>query len=139
MLDGWAAENARAEERLHRERYPQRDALRTTENLRHNLCEYGSLRCNRDREALGMQLNPPPLCARAAKEKAKPNNHLLPGEQRYRVHGELVKDQMRMVLLPEEVGEKGFLESHSPTIRIDSSGKDMRRTGFEGTDWRRKA
>ncbi|GFT46106.1 uncharacterized protein NPIL_457061 [Nephila pilipes] len=41
--------------------------------------------------ALGMQLNPPPLCARAAKEKAKPNNHLLPGEQRYRVHGELVK------------------------------------------------
>ncbi|GFX50878.1 hypothetical protein TNCV_2732291 [Trichonephila clavipes] len=28
-----------------------------------------------------------------------------------------------MVLLPEEVGEKGFLESRSPTFRIDSSRK----------------
>ncbi|GFW65104.1 hypothetical protein TNCV_393701 [Trichonephila clavipes] len=46
--------------------------------------------------------------------------------------------QKRMVLLPEEVGEKGFLESCSPTSWIDSSGKDMRRTGFEGTDWRQK-
>ncbi|GFU49134.1 hypothetical protein TNCV_573711 [Trichonephila clavipes] len=27
-------------------------------------------------------------------------------------------DQTRMVLLPEEVGEKGFLESRSPTFRI---------------------
>ncbi|GFX14083.1 uncharacterized protein TNCV_612881 [Trichonephila clavipes] len=34
----------------------------------------------------------------------------------------------------EEVGEKGFLESGSPTFRIDSSGKDMRRTGFEDPD-----
>ncbi|GFW45841.1 retrovirus-related Pol polyprotein from transposon 17.6 [Trichonephila clavipes] len=34
----------------------------------------------------------------------------------------------------EEVGEKGFLEFGSPTFRIDSSGKDMRRTGFEGPD-----
>ncbi|GFW95435.1 hypothetical protein TNCV_1721371 [Trichonephila clavipes] len=48
-------------------------------------------------------------------------------------------DQKRMVLLPEEVGEKGFLESRSPTFRIDSSGKGMRRTGFEGPDWRQKA
>ncbi|GFU65972.1 hypothetical protein TNCV_3458361 [Trichonephila clavipes] len=32
-----------------------------------------------------------------------------------------VGDQKRMVLLPEEVGEKGFLESHSPTFQIDSS------------------
>ncbi|GFW15511.1 hypothetical protein TNCV_4656511 [Trichonephila clavipes] len=39
----------------------------------------------------------------------------------------------------EEVGEKGFLESGSPTFRIDSSGKDMRRTGFEGPDWRQTA
>ncbi|GFU35557.1 hypothetical protein TNCV_4875691 [Trichonephila clavipes] len=39
----------------------------------------------------------------------------------------------------EEVGEKGYLESGSPTFRIDSSGKDMRRTGFEGPDWREKA
>ncbi|GFX08157.1 hypothetical protein TNCV_4783711 [Trichonephila clavipes] len=28
-----------------------------------------------------------------------------------------------MVLLPEEVGEKGFLESRFPTFRIDSSRK----------------
>ncbi|GFU62354.1 hypothetical protein TNCV_2653291 [Trichonephila clavipes] len=28
-----------------------------------------------------------------------------------------------MVLLPEEVEEKGFLESRSPTFRIDSSRK----------------
>ncbi|GFU33216.1 retrovirus-related Pol polyprotein from transposon 297 [Trichonephila clavipes] len=34
-----------------------------------------------------------------------------------------VGDQKRMVLLPEEVGEKGFLESRSPTFRIDSSRK----------------
>ncbi|GFU33217.1 retrovirus-related Pol polyprotein from transposon 412 [Trichonephila clavipes] len=34
-----------------------------------------------------------------------------------------VGDQKGMVLLPEEVGEKGFLESHSPTFRIDSSRK----------------
>ncbi|GFX08219.1 hypothetical protein TNCV_3267101 [Trichonephila clavipes] len=33
-------------------------------------------------------------------------------------------------------GEKGFLESGSPTFRIDSSGKDMRRTGLEGPNWR---
>ncbi|GFW04340.1 helitron_like_N domain-containing protein [Trichonephila clavipes] len=38
----------------------------------------------------------------------------------------------------EEVGEKGLLESRSPTFRIDSSGKDMRRTGFEGPDWGRR-
>ncbi|GFT25247.1 transposable element Tcb1 transposase [Trichonephila clavipes] len=38
----------------------------------------------------------------------------------------------------EEVGEKGLLESRSPTFRIDSSGKDMRRTGFEGPGWRRR-
>ncbi|GFS53772.1 hypothetical protein TNCV_731551 [Trichonephila clavipes] len=50
-----------------------------------------------------------------------------------------VVNQKRMVWLPEGVGEKGFLESHSPTFRIDSSGKDMRRTGFEGPDWRQKA
>ncbi|GFV72422.1 uncharacterized protein TNCV_638841 [Trichonephila clavipes] len=30
----------------------------------------------------------------------------------------------------EEVGEKGLLESRSPTFRIDSSEKYMRRTGF---------
>ncbi|GFW33007.1 transposable element Tc3 transposase [Trichonephila clavipes] len=34
-----------------------------------------------------------------------------------------VGDQKRMVLLPEEVGEKGFLKSCSPTFRIDSSRK----------------
>ncbi|GFV00397.1 retrovirus-related Pol polyprotein from transposon 17.6 [Trichonephila clavipes] len=34
----------------------------------------------------------------------------------------------------EEVGEKGLLESRSPTFRIDSSEKDMRRTGFEGSE-----
>ncbi|GFT13405.1 helitron_like_N domain-containing protein [Trichonephila clavipes] len=34
----------------------------------------------------------------------------------------------------EEVGEKGLLESRSPTFRIDSSEKDMRRTGFEGPE-----
>ncbi|GFU64232.1 hypothetical protein TNCV_3745991 [Trichonephila clavipes] len=39
----------------------------------------------------------------------------------------------------EEVGEKGLLESRSPTFRIDLSGKDMRRTGFEGPDWRQTA
>ncbi|GFU49137.1 hypothetical protein TNCV_573741 [Trichonephila clavipes] len=50
-----------------------------------------------------------------------------------------VGDQKRMVLLPKEVGEKGFLESRSPTFRIDSSRKDIRRTGFEGPDWRQKA
>ncbi|GFV13761.1 uncharacterized protein TNCV_3957761 [Trichonephila clavipes] len=44
-----------------------------------------------------------------------------------------------MVLLPEEVGEKGLLESRSPTFRIDSSRKDMRRTSFEGPDWEQKA
>ncbi|GFV17183.1 hypothetical protein TNCV_2989021 [Trichonephila clavipes] len=43
-----------------------------------------------------------------------------------------------MVLLPEEVREKGFLESRSPTFRIDSPGKGMRRTGFEGPDCRQK-
>ncbi|GFX52326.1 hypothetical protein TNCV_5037531 [Trichonephila clavipes] len=42
-----------------------------------------------------------------------------------------------MVWLPEGVGEKGFLESRSPTSRIDSSGKDMRRTGFDSTGRRR--
>ncbi|GFS60698.1 hypothetical protein TNCV_5074011 [Trichonephila clavipes] len=51
----------------------------------------------------------------------------------------LFQDQKRMVSLSEEVGEKGFLESRSPTFRIDSSGKDKRRTGFEGPDWRQKA
>ncbi|GFT67997.1 hypothetical protein TNCV_713651 [Trichonephila clavipes] len=45
----------------------------------------------------------------------------------------------RMMLLPEGVGEKGFLESRSLTFRIDSSRKDMRSTGFEGPDWRQKA
>ncbi|GFV82609.1 hypothetical protein TNCV_1618381 [Trichonephila clavipes] len=50
-----------------------------------------------------------------------------------------VGDRKRMVLLPEEVGEMGFLESRSPTFRIDPSGKDMRRTGFEDPDWRQKA
>ncbi|GFW76826.1 transposable element Tc1 transposase [Trichonephila clavipes] len=44
-----------------------------------------------------------------------------------------------MVLLPEGVGEKGFLESRSSKFRIDSSGKGMRRTSFEGPDWRQKA
>ncbi|GFT43130.1 hypothetical protein TNCV_5119831 [Trichonephila clavipes] len=39
----------------------------------------------------------------------------------------------------EEVGEKGLLESRSPTFRIDSSGKDKRRTDFEGSDWRQTA
>ncbi|GFY29457.1 uncharacterized protein TNCV_2626281 [Trichonephila clavipes] len=34
----------------------------------------------------------------------------------------------------EEVGEKGLLESRSPKFRIDSSEKDMRRTGFEGSE-----
>ncbi|GFV11067.1 hypothetical protein TNCV_2718111 [Trichonephila clavipes] len=34
-----------------------------------------------------------------------------------------IGDQKRMVLLPEEVGEKDFLESRSPTFRIDSSTK----------------
>ncbi|GFV86246.1 uncharacterized protein TNCV_2092871 [Trichonephila clavipes] len=34
----------------------------------------------------------------------------------------------------EEVVEKGLLESRSPTFRIDSSEKDMRRTGFEGPE-----
>ncbi|GFT55946.1 uncharacterized protein TNCV_2158141 [Trichonephila clavipes] len=34
----------------------------------------------------------------------------------------------------EEVGEKGLLESRSPTFRIDSSEKDMQRTGFEGPE-----
>ncbi|GFX08844.1 uncharacterized protein TNCV_1548811 [Trichonephila clavipes] len=51
----------------------------------------------------------------------------------------LFQDQKRMVLLPEEVGEKGFQESRSPTFRIDSSGKGMQRTGFEGPYWRQKA
>ncbi|GFS52282.1 hypothetical protein TNCV_4850111 [Trichonephila clavipes] len=51
----------------------------------------------------------------------------------------LFQNQKRMVLLPEEVGKQGFLESRSPTFRIDSSGKDMRRTGFEGPDWEQKA
>ncbi|GFW56879.1 transposable element Tcb2 transposase [Trichonephila clavipes] len=37
------------------------------------------------------------------------------------------------------MGEKGFLESRSPTFRIDSSRKDMRITGFECPDWRQKA
>ncbi|GFU85238.1 uncharacterized protein TNCV_2385451 [Trichonephila clavipes] len=50
-----------------------------------------------------------------------------------------VGNQKRKVLLPEGVGEKGFLESRSPTFRIDSSRKDMRRTGFEGPDWKQKA
>ncbi|GFW16670.1 uncharacterized protein TNCV_2352921 [Trichonephila clavipes] len=49
---------------------------------------------------------------------------------------QLVPNQKRMLLLPEEVGEKGFLESRSPTFRIDSSGKGMQRTEFEGPDWR---
>ncbi|GFV22894.1 hypothetical protein TNCV_2864751 [Trichonephila clavipes] len=39
----------------------------------------------------------------------------------------------------EEVREKGLLESRSPTFRIDSSGKDKRRTGFEGPVWRQTA
>ncbi|GFU65876.1 hypothetical protein TNCV_5011741 [Trichonephila clavipes] len=34
-----------------------------------------------------------------------------------------VGDQKRMVLLPEEVWEKGFQESRSPTFRIDSPRK----------------
>ncbi|GFX63206.1 hypothetical protein TNCV_3895311 [Trichonephila clavipes] len=44
------------------------------------------------------------------------------------------QNQKRMLLLPKEVGEKGFLESRSLTFRIDSSGKGMRRTGFEDPD-----
>ncbi|GFW56875.1 hypothetical protein TNCV_161051 [Trichonephila clavipes] len=51
---------------------------------------------------------------------------------------DVVGDQKRMMMLPEEVGEKGFLESRSPTFRIDSSRKDMRMTGFRGSDWRQK-
>ncbi|GFW22391.1 hypothetical protein TNCV_1431431 [Trichonephila clavipes] len=51
----------------------------------------------------------------------------------------LFQDQKLMVLLPEEVGEKGFLESRSPTFRVDSSEKGIRRTGFKGLDWRQKA
>ncbi|GFY02281.1 hypothetical protein TNCV_3501632 [Trichonephila clavipes] len=47
----------------------------------------------------------------------------------------LFQDRKRKVLLPEEVGEKGFLESRFPAFRIDSSGKGMQRTGFEGPDW----
>ncbi|GFT41064.1 uncharacterized protein TNCV_1098281 [Trichonephila clavipes] len=34
----------------------------------------------------------------------------------------------------EELGEKGLLESRSPTFRIDSSKKDMRRSGLEGPE-----
>ncbi|GFX50873.1 hypothetical protein TNCV_2732251 [Trichonephila clavipes] len=34
-----------------------------------------------------------------------------------------VGDPKRMVLLPEEVGEKGFLKTRSPTFWIDSSRK----------------
>ncbi|GFS93332.1 hypothetical protein TNCV_2697871 [Trichonephila clavipes] len=34
-----------------------------------------------------------------------------------------VGDQKRMVLLPEEVGEKGFLKPRSPMLRIDSFRK----------------
>ncbi|GFU25946.1 hypothetical protein TNCV_5104451 [Trichonephila clavipes] len=50
-----------------------------------------------------------------------------------------VGDQKRMVLLPEEVGERGFLESRSPTFRIDSSkGGHARGPVFEGPDWRRR-
>ncbi|GFU49295.1 uncharacterized protein TNCV_4122061 [Trichonephila clavipes] len=36
----------------------------------------------------------------------------------------------------DEVGEKGLIESRSSTFRIDSSEKDMRRTGFEGPEER---
>ncbi|GFT02532.1 hypothetical protein TNCV_1487491 [Trichonephila clavipes] len=39
----------------------------------------------------------------------------------------------------EEVGEKGFRESRSPTFQIDSTGKDKRRTGFEDPDWSQTA
>ncbi|GFX57438.1 hypothetical protein TNCV_3138571 [Trichonephila clavipes] len=56
-----------------------------------------------------------------------------------RVPFDYVGNQKRMVWLPERVGEKGFLENPFPTSRIDSSGKDMRRTGLEGPDWRQKA
>ncbi|GFW25402.1 hypothetical protein TNCV_3721301 [Trichonephila clavipes] len=41
-----------------------------------------------------------------------------------------VGDQTRMLLLPEEVGEKSFPESRSPTFRIDSSRKDIREDRF---------
>ncbi|GFT54097.1 uncharacterized transposon-derived protein F54H12.3 [Trichonephila clavipes] len=34
----------------------------------------------------------------------------------------------------EELGEKGLLESRSPTFRIDSSKNDMRRSGLEGPE-----
>ncbi|GFY15060.1 hypothetical protein TNCV_4493131 [Trichonephila clavipes] len=41
-----------------------------------------------------------------------------------------------MVLVPEEVGEKGCLESRSPTLRLDGLERTSARTGFEGPDWR---
>ncbi|GFV75645.1 hypothetical protein TNCV_2240941 [Trichonephila clavipes] len=43
-----------------------------------------------------------------------------------------------MVLLPEEVEEKGFLESRSNTFRIDLSRMDMREDRFWGPNWRQK-
>ncbi|GFV76514.1 hypothetical protein TNCV_4727341 [Trichonephila clavipes] len=54
------------------------------------------------------------------------------------INADQIRNQKRMVLLPEEVGKKGFLESRSPTFRIASFGKGMRRTGLEGLDWRQK-
>ncbi|GFX48591.1 DUF4817 domain-containing protein [Trichonephila clavipes] len=49
---GLPEENARAAQRLYRKRYPQRNAPDHLMfvNLHHNLCEYGSLRGNRNSE-----------------------------------------------------------------------------------------
>ncbi|GFX37900.1 DUF4817 domain-containing protein [Trichonephila clavipes] len=49
LIFGLAEGSTRAAEILHRENYPHRDApdRRMFANLHHNLCEYGSLRDNR--------------------------------------------------------------------------------------------
>ncbi|GFT87945.1 hypothetical protein TNCV_800301 [Trichonephila clavipes] len=50
-----------------------------------------------------------------------------------------VGDQERMVLLPEEVGEKGFLGSMSPTFRDRLLYKRTREDRCYGPGWKQRA
>ncbi|GFX95737.1 hypothetical protein TNCV_4886631 [Trichonephila clavipes] len=50
-----------------------------------------------------------------------------------------VGDGERVVLLPEIIGEKHFLESLPLRSQIDSSRKGHARGPFEGTGWKQRA
>ncbi|GFV67765.1 hypothetical protein TNCV_4624451 [Trichonephila clavipes] len=60
LIYGLAKGNVRAAEKLHRERYPPRDATNRCmfPNLQHSLCKYGSFRGNRDTARAFPSANP---------------------------------------------------------------------------------